>query len=129
MCSVTSVMSDSWRPHGLQPPRLLRPRDSPGKNTGVGCHALLQEIFQTQGLNAHLLCLLHWLAGSLPLAVEVRDGRICSGDRKIHSQMKRGKGERDGLLGINLTALAQKFSMVRSTWEKRTAFRRKLLCC
>ena len=37
----------------------------------------------------------------------------------IHSQMKRGKGERDGLLGINLTALAQKFSMVRSTWEKR----------
>ena len=30
------------RPHGLQPTRLLRPRDSPGKNTGVGCHFLLQ---------------------------------------------------------------------------------------
>ena len=28
--------------------------DSPGKNTGVGCHALLQGIFQTQGLNSHL---------------------------------------------------------------------------
>ena len=35
-------MSDSSRPHGLQPTRLLRPWDSPGKNTGVGCHFLLQ---------------------------------------------------------------------------------------
>ena len=42
--------------------------DSPGKNTGVGCHALLQGIFVTQGSNSHLLCPLHWLAGSLPLA-------------------------------------------------------------
>ena len=32
----------------------------PGKNTGVGCHILLQGIFLTQGLNLHLLCLLHW---------------------------------------------------------------------
>ena len=44
-------MSDSLRPHGLQPTRLLCPWDSPGKNTGVGCHALLQGIFPTQGLN------------------------------------------------------------------------------
>ena len=35
-------MSDSVRPHGLQPTRLFRPWDSPGKNTGVGCHFLLQ---------------------------------------------------------------------------------------
>ena len=35
-------MSDSVRPHGLQSTRLLRPWDSPGKNTGVGCHFLLQ---------------------------------------------------------------------------------------
>ena len=35
-------MSDSSRPHGLQPTRLPRPWDSPGKNTGVGCHFLLQ---------------------------------------------------------------------------------------
>ena len=33
-----SVVSDSQRPHGLQPTRLLRPWDSPGKRTGVGCH-------------------------------------------------------------------------------------------
>ena len=37
-----SVVSDSSRPHGLQPSRLPRPWDTPGKNTGVGCHFLLQ---------------------------------------------------------------------------------------
>ena len=35
-------MSDSVRPHRLQPTRLHHPWDSPGKNTGVGCHFLLQ---------------------------------------------------------------------------------------
>ena len=53
-----SVVSDSLRPHGLQPTRLFRLWDSPGKNTGVGCHFLLQGIFPTQGLNLGLLCLL-----------------------------------------------------------------------
>jgi len=37
-------------------------------NPGVGCHALLQGIFQTQGSNPHFLCFLHWWVGSLPLA-------------------------------------------------------------
>ena len=36
------VESDSLWPHGLQPARLLCPWDFPGKNTGVGCHFLLQ---------------------------------------------------------------------------------------
>ena len=36
-----SVVSDSSQPHGLQPTRLLRPWDFPGKSTGVGCHCLL----------------------------------------------------------------------------------------
>ena len=49
-------------------PRLLCLWDSPDKNTGVGCHSLLQGIFLTQGSNLGLLCLLHWQAGSLPLA-------------------------------------------------------------
>ena len=35
-------MSESVRPHGLQPTRLLHPWDSPGKNAGMGCHFLLQ---------------------------------------------------------------------------------------
>ena len=39
----------------------------PGKNTGVGCHFLLQVIFLTQGSNVCLLCFLHWQANSLPL--------------------------------------------------------------
>ena len=40
--AVTSVVSDSVRPHKRQPTRLCRPLDSPGKNTEVGCHFLLQ---------------------------------------------------------------------------------------
>ena len=42
-------------------------KGSPGKNTRVDCHALLQEIFLTQGQNPRLLRLLRWQAGSLPL--------------------------------------------------------------
>ena len=53
--------------NGLYPSRLLCPWDSPGKNTGVNYHALLQGIFLTQGSNPRLLSLLHWQAGSLPL--------------------------------------------------------------
>ena len=41
-CYVASVVSDSVRPHRRQPTRLRCPWDSPGKNTGVGCHFLLQ---------------------------------------------------------------------------------------
>ena len=59
-------MPNSGRPQGLQPARLLCPWHSPGKNTGVGCHALLQGIFLNQGSNPHLLHLLHRQAGSLP---------------------------------------------------------------
>ena len=40
---------DSLQPHGLQLTRTLCPQNSPGKNTGVGCHSLLLEIFPTQG--------------------------------------------------------------------------------
>ena len=45
--------------------RLFCPRDSPGKNTGVGCHFLLRGIFLIQWSN---LWLLHWQADSLPLS-------------------------------------------------------------
>ena len=41
-CGGASVMSDSVRPHRRQPTRLRPPWDSPGKNTRVGCHFLLQ---------------------------------------------------------------------------------------
>ena len=52
-CLVTQ--SDSFRPHGLQPAKFLVCGDSPGKNTGVGCHTLFQQIFPTQGSNPGLL--------------------------------------------------------------------------
>ena len=50
-----SGMSDSLRPHGLEPANLLCPWDFSGKNTGVGCHSLLQGIFLTQEVNLGLL--------------------------------------------------------------------------
>ena len=49
------------KPHGPWPARLLCTWDSPGKNTGVGCHAFLQGTFLTQRSNP---CLLHLLFGS-----------------------------------------------------------------
>ena len=55
-------------PMDCSPPCSSVHGDSPGKNTGVGCHLLLQGIFPTWGSNPHLLCLLPWQAGSLPLA-------------------------------------------------------------
>ena len=52
-------------PLGLWPVRLLCPWNVPGKNTGVGCHFLLQGVF-TQELNLRLSNLLHWQLDSLP---------------------------------------------------------------
>ena len=57
VCVSCSVLSDFLQPHGLKPTRLFCPWNSLGKNTGVGCHFLLQGIFLTQGSN---LGLLHW---------------------------------------------------------------------
>ena len=50
-----SVLSGSLLLHGLWSPRLHYPWNSPGKNTGVVSHSLLQGIFLTQGLNPSLL--------------------------------------------------------------------------
>ena len=59
------------RPYELQPTRLFYPWNFPGKNTGVGCHFLLQGIFPTEGSNPQLLHLLHWQVDSFPLAPPV----------------------------------------------------------
>ena len=70
-------MFDSLQRYGLLLSRLLYSWVFPGKNAGLGCHALLQGIFPTQGSNLlfslfffpnlRLLHLLHWQAGSLLL--------------------------------------------------------------
>ena len=60
---ISSVVPNSVQPYGLSPARLLCPWNSPGKNTGVGCHSFLQGLFLTQGSNLYLL---HWQADFLP---------------------------------------------------------------
>ena len=56
-CCVTSVVSDSVRPHRWKPTRLCRPWASPGKNTGVGCHFLLQCMKMKSESEVTQLCL------------------------------------------------------------------------
>ena len=55
VCVSCSVMSDSLWPHGLSPARFLCPWNSPGKNTGMDCHSLLQRNFPTQESNPVLM--------------------------------------------------------------------------
>ena len=66
MCVKSLQLCLILRPSGLWPTRLLCPWDPPGQNTGGGCHALLQGIPLTHGLNLSLLRFLHWQADSLP---------------------------------------------------------------
>ena len=80
---VTQSCLTLWGPHGLQPTRLLCPWDSPGQNTGVGSHSLLQGIFPTQGGNPGLLrCrqILYYLnhQGSLQLHKQIKGSTIVS---------------------------------------------------
>ena len=59
VCVICSGVSNSLQPQGLYPTRLLCPCKSPGKNTGVGSHFLLQGIFPTKRLNpGHLHCII-----------------------------------------------------------------------
>ena len=59
-----SVMSDPQQPHGLQPTRLLRPWDFPGKSAGVGCHCLLCPA-ATRSTNLKTLKILPWFLNRL----------------------------------------------------------------
>ena len=74
-CSVTSAVFYSLWPYDCNAPvqGMVCPRDSPGKNTEVGCHSLLQGIFPIQKLKLHLLhhwqILYHWATGEVPKAV------------------------------------------------------------
>ena len=56
-CLVTQSCPALFDPMDCRLPDSSVHRDSPGKNTGMGCHALLQGIFPTLGLNLGLLCL------------------------------------------------------------------------
>ena len=71
LCSC-SVASYSLRPYGLWPTRPVCSWDFPGKNTGVGCHFLLQAIFLTQGSN---ICLLYHRQALYHLSQQ--EARVC----------------------------------------------------
>ena len=83
--------------------------DSPGKNTGVSCHALIQRIFPTQGLNPRLLSLLYCWAGSLPLAPPGKPPVIFLID--THTYHTTTWNSCVILLGIMLLALRKLFSL------------------
>ena len=70
-CAVLShehwVMCSALRPHRLQPSRFLCPWNFPGKNTGKGCHFLLQKIFPTQRLNLSVcVSCISWIGRQIP---------------------------------------------------------------
>ena len=67
LCLVTQSCPTPCDPRDYSPPGSSVHGDSPGKNTRVGCPAVLQGIFLTQGSNRHLLRRLHWQMGSLPM--------------------------------------------------------------
>ena len=64
VATVTKSYLTLCDPTDCSPPGSFCPWDSPGKNTGVRYHFLLQGFFPTQGLNPYLL---YWQADSLPL--------------------------------------------------------------
>ena len=72
---VCSVVSSSLKLHRLQPARLFCSWNFPGKNTGVGCHILLQGIFPNQGSN---LCPLSPALAGFPLSHLGRPFYSCS---------------------------------------------------
>ena len=85
-----SVMSDFLQPHELQPTRLFCPGDSPGKNTGVGCHALLQSLIEAE--KSTIICLGGTLIGIL----------LAASDRNL---IPTSLSRKDNLRGVRLRDL------------------------
>ena len=80
---------------------VLCPWDSPGKNTGVGCHAVLQDSFVTQRSNLSLFCLLHWQVASLSLVPPEKPLNCWASPyvkRKIYIHLIRSFGRSNGLI-------------------------------
>ena len=101
------------QPYG-QGPRLPCPWNSPGKNTGVSCYALLQGIFPIQEKNRCFFCLLNWQAGSLPLAQLDDDNRAYTHTISIL-----------GTEGIRLFYISYTYLMATklNSWQKSEKYR------
>ena len=103
-----SVMSDSSRPHGLQPTRLLRPWDFPGKSTGVGCHcpwtarrsnqSILKEISPGCSLEGLMLKLKRQYFGHQMQRADSFEKTLMLG--KIEGRRRRGRQRMRWLDGI-----------------------------
>ena len=118
-CEVFSVMSDSLRPHRRQPTRLCHPWDSPGKNTGVGCHFLLQcmKVESESGVAQSCLTLHDPMDCSLPgssvhgiFQARVLEWVPLPSPKKILLRYKKMKfcGNMDGLAGYYVGEVSQK---------------------
>ena len=94
------------------------PWDSPGKDTGVGCHALLQGIFLNQGLNLNLLRLLRWQVGSWPLAPP----------QHIWPETSLRAVAQDNLWSIQLSSPEPKEEPLLVMCRHNNIFPRKLVC-
>ena len=112
-CAVLShsVLSALCNPVGCNPPGCSAHGDSPGKNSGVGCHVLLQGIFLSQGLNPHLLCLLHWQACSLPLVPPGKPLRVSKRKQILVSDFRAAFYQRYGPDLYNFISLCFFFKM------------------
>ena len=78
VCSVTLVLSNSLRPHGVFTTRFLHPWDFPGKNTGVGCYSYLQGNLPDPGIKPASPASPSLQADSLPLSQLGKPSYTCS---------------------------------------------------
>ena len=88
MFSVTQSRPTPCNPMDCSPPGFSVHGIFPGKNTGVGCHFLLQGLFPTQGSNLHLLHLLQGQADSLPLSHPQEERPLSRAEPRSH---RRGR--------------------------------------
>ena len=105
--------------------------DSPGKNTGVGCSALLQGIFSTQKSNPHLFHLLHWRVGSLPLAPWAHNTALILQMRKqtlqswtMYSRTHSDWGLEPGFQGKFYILYHSHFNQLWTSWNHRRTLNR-----
>ena len=105
-------MSDSARPHRQQPTRLPRPWDSPGKNTGVGCHFLLQCMKVTSESEVAQSCL------------TLRDPMDCSlPGFSIHGIFQARVLERGAIAFSRNTWSNRQIWLLRTPWSRAKANR------
>ena len=133
-CWVSSVMSNSVHPHRQQPTRLCHPWDSPGKNTGAGCHFLLQcmKVKSEREVTQLCLTLRNPMDCSLPGSSvhEIFQARVlewaaiafskkCS--RRVHNQAWKSELPKEHLLGSPAEQLSPGSTAIESVLYSLTA--------